>query len=125
MEDERSSTEVAAVSVLVAESEPARLRDLLEVVGEARVFVIGVRTFDAIVRVLDREHVDLVVVADDFDHGRALQVATAAASRCPCVLLTRPGAEPSPSANGAFVRFVTRPVTREKVEEIVGRRQAQ
>lgn len=121
---ERSSSDVPAVFVLIAESDPARLRELLEVAGDARVFVIGARTADAALRVLEREDVDLVLVSDDFDHGRAVQVARAG-TRCPCVLLTHPGTEPASDATAWFARFIVRPVTRDKVAELVAWRQAQ
>lgn len=115
---EGSSTDFAAVSVLIAESEPARLRELVEKAFDARLLVTPARTLDVAVRVLEREDVDLVLVADDFDHGRAMRVATAGRGS-PCVLVT--GAErPLPPAwISLFTRVLVRPVTREKLQELL------
>lgn len=91
---------------------------MLEVVREARVLAVGARTVDAALVGLERQNVALVLVAEDFDGGRARDVARAGVGRR-CILVTATGRALARAETQRFADALAWPFVAEDITDLL------
>jgi hypothetical protein len=107
----------AVRTLLFADADPQRLEQMMSIARETRLLVEGARSPDAALTAMARGGVDVLLIAENFDNGRPLELARRASAPV-CILVARAARLDARLPPGVD-RVVTWPFTAETLRRVV------